>query len=90
MVVGVFLHICAEAEIIRALARDRIDMKVNEAVARTLNDLGIPTVFGLIGDANLFVVDRYVRNGGDYVAAANEAGAVLMALGYASVSGKVG
>ncbi|MGH8113828.1 MAG: thiamine pyrophosphate-binding protein [Rhodanobacteraceae bacterium] len=90
MVVGVFVHTRAEAEIIRALARGRIDMKVNEAVARTLNDLGIQTVFGLIGDANLFVVDRYVRNGGDYVAAANEAGAVLMALGYASVSGKVG
>ncbi|MGH7690433.1 MAG: thiamine pyrophosphate-binding protein, partial [Gemmatimonadaceae bacterium] len=65
-------------------------MKVNEAVAKTLSDIGVQTVFGLIGDANLFVVDRYVRSGGDYVAAGNEAGAVLMALGYASVSGKVG
>ncbi len=65
-------------------------MKINEAVAQTLRDLGVDTLFGLIGDANLFVVDHYIRAGGDYVGAANEMGAVLMALGYASVSGRVG
>ena len=53
-------------------------MKINEAIARTLKDAGVKTVFGLIGDANLFVVDKYVRDGGDYIGSENEAGAVLM------------
>ena len=65
-------------------------MKINEAVAQTLRNLGVDTVFGLIGDANLFVVDHFIRAGGDYVGAANEMGAVLMALGHASVSGQIG
>lgn len=65
-------------------------MKLNEAIARTLKDAGARTAFGLIGDANMFVVDSFVRScGGEFVAAANEAGAVLMALGHASVSGGV-
>ncbi len=65
-------------------------MKINEAVAQTLRNLGVDTLFGLIGDANLFVVDHFIRAGGDYVGAANEMGAVLMALGHASVSGRIG
>ncbi|HMN21444.1 MAG TPA: thiamine pyrophosphate-binding protein [Ottowia sp.] len=66
-------------------------MKINEAVARTLKDVGVETLFGLIGDANLFLVDDFIRKcGGRYVGAAHEAGAVLMALGHASVSGGIG
>lgn len=66
-------------------------MKLNEAIARTLKDIGVQTMFGLIGDANLFMVDDFIRKcGGDYVGAAGEAGAVLMALGHASVSGRIG
>lgn len=66
-------------------------MKVNEAIAQTLKEAGVRTAFGLIGDANMFIVDNFVRHcGGSFVAAANEAGSVLMALGYASVSGRVG
>lgn len=65
-------------------------MKINEAVARTLRELGVQTLFGLIGDANLFVVDAYIKAGGRYIGAANEMGAVLMALGHASVSGRIG
>lgn len=66
-------------------------MKVHSAIAKALIDNGIETMFGLIGDANLYVVDSFVREfGGTFVAAANEAGATLMALGYATVSGKVG
>src|SRR5690606_12249701 len=43
------------------------------------------------GDANLYMVDSFTREyGGRYLGAANEAGAVLMALGYATVSGRVG
>ena len=66
-------------------------VKVYGAIARALKDLGIDTLFGLIGDANLYMVDSYIRDcGGKFVAVANEAAAVLAALGYTQVSGKVG
>jgi len=66
-------------------------MKVHQAIAKALRDNGVDTMFGLIGDANLYMVDSFVRDcGGSFVAAANEAGAVLMALGYATVSDKIG
>lgn len=65
-------------------------MKVHEALARGLVDAGVGTLFGLIGDANLFLVDSFVRQRGTYVAAAHEAGAVLMATGYARAAGRVG
>lgn len=65
-------------------------MKLYEALARALVDHRIDTLFGLIGDANLYMVDSYVRGGhGRYVAAVHEAGAVLMALGHAQVTGRV-
>lgn len=64
---------------------------MHSAVALGLHDLGVETLFGLIGDANLYLVDSFIREtGGRYVPAMHEAGAVLMALGYAQVSGKVG
>jgi len=72
-----------------AVGKER-PMKINEAVARTLRELGVQTLFGLIGDANLFVVDAYIKAGGRYIGAANEMGAVLMALGHASVTGQIG
>src|SRR5690606_41607159 len=59
--------------------------------ARTLADNGIDTMFGLVGEGNLFIANSLVSDhGGAYVAAANEAGAVMMALGYASVSDRIG
>lgn len=65
-------------------------LTVHQAIARSLVDNGIKTVFGLIGDANLYIVDAYIREfGGKYVSAAHEGGAVLMALGHANFSGKV-
>ena len=61
------------------------------ALARNLADLGVDTMFGLLGDANLFMVSAFVRDcGGRYVASNHEGNAVLMALGYAQVTGKVG
>mgnify|MGYP002402297383 CR=1 FL=1 len=61
------------------------------AFAKNLAELGVDTMFGLIGDANLYMADSFARDcGGRYVAASHEANAVLMALGYAQVSGKVG
>ncbi len=66
-------------------------VKFHEALARAVESHGVDTLFGLIGDANLYWVDTWVRRGaGSYVAAANEGGAVLMANGYACTSGKVG
>jgi acetolactate synthase-1/2/3 large subunit len=66
-------------------------LKVYQAVARALADNGVEQLFGLMGDANMFMVDSFVRDcGGAFYAAAHEAGATLMALGYASISGNVG
>lgn len=66
-------------------------MKVHEVVARALKDLGVNYLFGLIGDANLFMVNSYQRDcAGRYIASSHEAGAVLMAIGYARVSGELG
>jgi len=65
--------------------------KVHAALAAVLADHGVRTAFGVTGDGNMFIVDSFVReHGGRYVATANEAGAVLMAMGYASASGGLG
>ncbi|MDB5511942.1 MAG: thiamine pyrophosphate-dependent enzyme possible carboligase or decarboxylase [Enterovirga sp.] len=66
-------------------------VKLFQSLARSLVENGVDTIFGLMGDANLYMVDSFVRDQeGRFIASANEAGATLMALGYASVSGKVG
>lgn len=66
-------------------------IKVYQSLARGLSDNGIDTLFGLIGDANLFMVDEYTRQANvRFVPAVHEGGAVLMAHGYAQVTGKVG
>ncbi|MEM9011738.1 MAG: thiamine pyrophosphate-dependent enzyme [Pseudomonadota bacterium] len=66
-------------------------LPVNRVLARALNDMGVETLFGLMGDSNLFMVDDFVRTyGGRYVPATHEAGAVLMALGHAAMTGEVG
>lgn len=66
-------------------------MRLHHALAKTIEDLGVEAVFGLLGDANLFFGDSLAnRTRVDYVAAAHEAGAVLMAAGYAMTSERVG
>lgn len=66
-------------------------LKVYQALARMISESGCGPIFGLLGDANLYMVESYVREyGGAYYNAANEAGATLMALGYAAISGRVG
>jgi len=67
-------------------------LKVHAAIAKALHDSDAHTMFGVLGDANIFLVDSFIRDFDDtaYVAAANEAGAILMAGGYASVRGCVG
>lgn len=64
---------------------------VHQAIARALVDNGVDTIFGLMGDANMYMVDSFIRDcGGRFVSSANEAGAIMMALGYATLSGKPG
>lgn len=66
-------------------------MKGHAAIAQALASAGVDTLFGLIGDGNLFMVNSYVHDfEGTYVGAAHEAAAMHMALGYAQTSGKVG
>ena len=66
-------------------------VKTHQAIAQALSDNGVDTLFGLMGDGNMFMCDSFARDcGGTYVAAANEGGTVLMALGYAGASGRVG
>lgn len=64
---------------------------VFQALAQSVRDHGAETMFGLMGDANLFLIDHFVRQcAGRFVPAAHEASAVLMALAYAQVCGRVG
>lgn len=66
-------------------------MKVYQAIARATRDQGVDTMFGLMGDANLFMVDSFVRDcDGRFVPSAHEGSSVLMALAYAHVAEKVG
>lgn len=66
-------------------------MKVHTAVASVLRDAGVDTVFGLMGDANMrFLVDFVDSEGGRFVSAVDEGGAVSMADGYSRVGGRVG
>lgn len=64
---------------------------VHQALAKALHHHGVDTLFGLMGDANLFMIDHYVRAlGGRFVPAAHEGSSVLMALAYAHVAGRTG
>lgn len=66
-------------------------MLLHEALARCLVDHGVTTVFGVLGDANLYAMDSFQRQcGGTFVSMSNEAGGVLAANGYARTSGRLG
>ena len=63
----------------------------HQSIAKSIFDHEVETIFGLIGDANIFLVDYYVHScGGKFVPAAYEGGAVLMALAHAYFSNQVG
>jgi thiamine pyrophosphate-dependent acetolactate synthase large subunit-like protein len=67
------------------------ELYVYQSIARATHEHGVDTMFGLMGDANLFMVDSFVRDfAGRFVPAAHEGSSILMALAYAHVSGKVG
>jgi acetolactate synthase I/II/III large subunit len=66
-------------------------MKLYQALAHSLADHGIDTIFGLVGDPNLLFVDSFVREqAGKFYSATHEVGATLMAQGYAAVSNTPG
>ncbi|MGB2203531.1 MAG: thiamine pyrophosphate-binding protein, partial [Pseudooceanicola atlanticus] len=66
-------------------------MKLFEALAQALAQNGDGLLFGVVGDANAYMVDAYARRDGTrYVALANETGAVLAAIGAAMVGDEVG
>ena len=66
-------------------------MRLHLALAKALVAHHVDTLFGVIGDGNLFLVDSFVRDaGGRHVAATHEANAVHMAHGYAMTSGGIG
>lgn len=66
-------------------------MKVHDAVARTIADHGVRTLFGLMGDANmLYITDFITRHQGRFVPATDERNSVLMAGGYAAAGDVTG
>jgi thiamine pyrophosphate-dependent acetolactate synthase large subunit-like protein len=66
-------------------------VKVYATVARVLARQGVDTLFGVLGEGNLLLVEELVRAyRTSYVAAAREDGAISMAVGYARLSGRVG
>jgi acetolactate synthase-1/2/3 large subunit len=66
-------------------------MQFHEAIARSVASHGVSTVFGVLGDGNLFMIDSFERYaGGRFISVSNEAGGVLAANGYARTSGGLG
>ncbi|UYV38040.1 thiamine pyrophosphate-binding protein [Rhodobacteraceae bacterium D3-12] len=64
---------------------------MHQSIAQAVRDHDIDTMFGLVGDANLFMANHFVSGcGGTLVPAAHEGGTVLMAQAYGQVTGKTG
>jgi len=61
-----------------------------EAVMRTLEALGVDTVFGYPGGAIMPAYDTLIDAGVQHVLVRHEQGAIHMAEGYAHATGKVG
>jgi len=70
---------------------DKTKHHVYQSIAQSLIDHEVQTLFGLMGDANLFIVDDFVRaRNGTFVPVAYEGSAVLMALAYSKFKQSVG
>jgi thiamine pyrophosphate-dependent acetolactate synthase large subunit-like protein len=65
-------------------------MLVTEAVGATLADLGVDTVFGVVGSGNFHVTNALVARGARFFAARHESGAASMADGWARMSRRPG
>lgn len=58
-------------------------MKIYKQVSGLLRAQGVDTMFGLMGDANMYVSACFEDGGGRFIRVAHESGAVSMADGYA-------
>lgn len=65
-------------------------MKVSEAIGKTLAERGVEVFFGLVVSGNFAVVNALREAGAEFYSSRHECAAVMMADGYARVSGKVG
>jgi len=65
-------------------------MLVSEAVGAALAELGVDTVFGVVGSGNFLVTNALVARGARFVAARHEGGAACMADGWARQAGRPG
>lgn len=65
--------------------------RFHHVLSSTLAEHGLTVMFGVMGDANMFIADSFHRlPGARFVSAAHEGGGVQMAAGYAAVTGRVG
>ena len=65
-------------------------VRVAQAIAEALSELGVQHAFGLIGSGNFELTQALVGCGTRFVAARHEGSAVVMADAYARLSGRVG
>ena len=65
-------------------------MRVSDAIAKALTDLGADTVFGVVGSGNFHVTNALIAHGARFVAARHECGAATMADAWARVTGRPG
>ncbi|OWT60194.1 thiamine pyrophosphate-binding protein [Candidimonas nitroreducens] len=67
------------------------EMNLNLIAAKTLSDVGVDTLFGVIGDAVMYFIEHYVNDcQGRYIKAYHESSAIQMAISYSQLSDKVG
>ena len=65
-------------------------MQGHDAIAHVLAGQNVDTMFGVLGDGNLFVAESMMRNHGlHFVAATHEANAVCMAEGWGRATGRL-
>jgi acetolactate synthase-1/2/3 large subunit len=63
----------------------------DEILAEWLYAEGVHTLFGVMGDANMHLIDSYVEHtAGTYISGTREDSAVMMAHGYARTTGRLG
>lgn len=66
-------------------------MELHKALAQSVKDHGLDVMFGLMGDANLFLANHFIQElKGEFVPVAYEGSAVLGAMGYGHLTGRVG
>lgn len=63
-------------------------MKVYEQVVALLSQQHVHTMFGLLGDANMYLASAFEATAGRFVRASHEAGAVSMADAHARMTGR--